>query len=350
MLTPGAFAITTLVLGQSPNKARDVLMACIENGKRKNVVAILTQRDPSAEGAVQKIKLQCSVDGKCRHTILEPLRLQGVESVDDGETLTVYIPSDGVVMQRESPSKDRQELLARLDLASRNYTFRFDAKAVVAGRTAVCVVAAPTHGELETRRYFIDEENGFPLRLETVRKSTVKVVFDTKAVHYPTRMRESTFRLQTVQSDAKRFEYSKPKDVKNRDEAMTSVGFSPFVPKTLPMGFLVQDMQVKQGKSHNTLMMQVTDGLARATIFQWKTDGAKMKSMEDNSVIERNGIRVMIVSDLDEDIRMKLLRAFLQMMLSEDRPLAGIVGSLRVDPKSQRELWGFQVGLVQLRA
>lgn len=312
--------------GQSQN-ARDVLLACMQNGNKVNVSAVILQRDPGVDGGFQRVQMQRSRDGKSKHTILQPLRLQGTQSVDDGATMMVYLPNDRVVMKRESSGNTNSDIVQRMDLAAKNYTFRFETKTRVADRVALCVVATPVNKGLDVRRFYIDEEELFPLKLETQQKGVTRTLYETKYIEYPKSVPDSVFRVN-VTKDAREYRYARPQNCRNKDEAASLVGFLPLVPRLLPFGFQMQDVQVESSSSTKKVMLQLTDGLARATIFQWKNDGneRKMKTTEDFSVGERNGIRVMVVSDLEEEIRLKLLNAFIKQMTSIPEPSYHLIG------------------------
>ncbi len=325
----GLMALTTIALGggQTPSKARDCLVSCMQRSSRVNVIAILMQRDSSVEGCFQQVKLERASDGHSRHTVLQPLRMQGIASVDDGDTLTLYLPGEKTIVRRESQSAPNQDLVQRIDLASKNYSFRFEPRADVAGRSAFCVLATPNHAGIDARRFYIDEHTFFPLKLETVSAGNVRVIYDTKYIDYPKSMNSTSFRIDVVKP-VREVRYAKPKSISSKSEAELELDFSPIMPKFLPFGFQMQDMQVRDSGPMKSLMFRLTDGLARATVFEWRNDKnePKMKPLDDFSVGERNGVRVMIVSDLDEDIRIKLLRAFLQQMSNWVEPPDKLIG------------------------
>ena len=334
----GSLAGVALASGQVAS-AKDALLACMQNGSRVNVVAIIMQRDPGVKDGFQCVKMLRSRDGKSKHTILQPLRAQGTESVDDGETFLVYLPNDSVVIRRESAGSSTSDLAQRIELATKNYNFRFDARTKVADRNALCVIATPKYRGIDTRRFFIDEEQLFPLRLETQSKSMTRTIYDTKYIDFPKTISQSTFKL-SVHRDVKEYRYARPQNCQTKEEASMLVGFSPMMPKSLPYGFQMQDVQVEMAATTKKVMLQITDGLAKATVFQWKSTGSenRMKATEDFSVGERNGIRIMIVSDIEEKIRAKLLEAFLKQMTQIPEPQAKVIGSLKLGPTIHREL------------
>ena len=134
-------------------------------------------------------------------------------------------------------------------------------------------------------------------------------------MEYPKAISSNVFRVDFGKA-VHEVRYAKPVEIASRRDAEQALDFSPVIPKNLPFGFQLQDMQVREGGSSRSIMTRITDGLARATVYQWRADrtGTRMKPLDDFSVAERNGVKVMIVSDLDEDIRIKLLRAFLSQL------------------------------------
>ncbi len=293
-------------------KARELLAKSLRRAFDVNVVAIIMQRDATDPGTFQRVKVERAADGRTHHTILQPLRLQGVESVDDGDRMRVFLPDRRMMIDQDSPQHDFPDLSKRMKLASKNYTFRIEGKPVVAGRQAWTVEAVPRHDEMDVRRYVIDEKTGYPLRLETISgEGKRKLFFDTKEIQYPENVDERVFTLRPL-GGVKLIRYDKPKFMASASECASYVGFTPVEPESLPFGFIVQEVQYNETPDWRSIATRLTDGLARATVYQWRLTSKEVQvsSLEDSTVLDRDGVRFMIVSDLSPSIRERLLLSF----------------------------------------
>ena len=315
--------------GQQGESAADLLRKSMGRRFPVNVVAVILQRDPAAEGTYQRVKVARAKDGKARHTVLQPLRMAGVEQVDDGELLRVYLPDRRSVIVQDSPQKESAEPEERIAQAKRNYVFSVGGKERIAGRTAVRVVAEPKADDMAIRRYYLDEKSGYPLRLEVVGdRGELKVIFDTVAIEFPDRLNRDVFAMNALPG-TETIRYTRPKTLSSRAQAQAVVGFRPILPERIPYGFNVQEMQYNPGPGWKSVVIRLTDGLVRATVYQWKPNGKKIESVEDSSAIEVNGIRLMIVSDLPAPVRMRILQSFVGQAKSEGGPQAiRLIGAL----------------------
>ncbi len=297
----------------SSAKALEVLTRSMQRVCLANVIAIMVQNGADAETGPQRVKLERAKDGRVHHTVLAPLRLQGIESVDNGDFQFVYWPDQKTVIQQDSSLKVPCDAPERVNLAARNYVVTLETKGTVAGRKTVCVTAVPKHSQLTVRRYYIDVATYYPLKLETVDADGPKTVFEAKDVQYPRNMADATFKLATPRG-TNVVRYSRPRDIRSLDEAKEIVGFSPIAPTVLPFGFELQDLQVKLEDSWKPVMLRLTDGLVRATVYQWRSDGKDLaiKSLTGKTMGEVNGIQILVVSDQGPEFRTKLLESFIK--------------------------------------
>ena len=349
-------AVAALSSAQEAAAAAQMLSRSMQREFPTNVVAIILQRDPRAEGAFQRVKVERSKSGMARCTILQPLRMAGIVSVDNGDRLLTYVPDDKVIIDQDSPGKMPCEVDDRMALARKNYSFRFAGSMKIAGREAVCVVANPKFSTLESRRYYLDRETAYPLRLETwAEGNEISIVFDTKDIQYPKGL-DSRFPEIDVPGDLRRIRYSMPARVVSDAQAKSKVGFSPLVPSGLPLGFKVQEIQFNDSKEWKSIVVRLSDGLARATVYQWRPDetDATIKTVENSTVdtytdSKGNLIKVMLVSDLGASVRKKLLEAFVAQSLNDPafraQKLYGLLNPMTMGLQASLELvssvWAF---------
>jgi outer membrane lipoprotein-sorting protein len=341
-------ALTSAAYAGQDERAAELLRKSMGRHFPVNVVSVILQRDPAGDGTYQRVKISRARDGRSRHTTLQPLRMAGVEQVDNGEELRMYLPDKRAVIVQDSPHRMASDLEERITLAKRNYDFSLSPGERIAGRTTVCIVADPKAPDMAVRRYYLDEKNGYPLKMEmTSERGKVKVVFDTIAIDYPPSLSNGVFQFTPLPGTTT-IRYTRPKPLNSQGQAQAVVGFRPVVPERLPMGFRVQEMQYNDGKQWKSIMFRLSDGLARATVYQWKSN-VEVEAMEDSSRMEVNGLKLMVVSDLPAPVRMRLLQAFVGQANSEDAPRAmRLIGMLTPalpsavrDPELWAALWTF---------
>src|SRR5689334_3173853 len=113
-----AVAVQCLALGSS---ARDKLLYSMRR-HAWSVSAIITQSQPDLSYPFQhQVKIELSPDGRSRQTILHPLSLQGIVSVDDGTTLRTLYPNQKVLVYQSSPYAVPEDADLRIALTERNY-------------------------------------------------------------------------------------------------------------------------------------------------------------------------------------------------------------------------------------
>lgn len=309
----GVLCIATLApfaVAQSDSDpaAIEVLERSFRRELRVNVVAIISQRDPRMDGTFQTVRVERDRAGRTHHVVLAPLRLQGMETVDDGERLRVYMPDQNTVINQPSPHLTPCDADWRVRHLRRNYVVKFASNARVAGREVRVIQATPRDPRMESRRFFVDAQTNFVLRLESRGPKGRTVHFDTKEVQYPSRIEASTFQLRPLGS-VRTLTYERPQSLRT-DQMAEHVGFRPMIPENLPMGFEVQDVQLTKSEHWNAVAIRIGDGLVRGTIYQWRsTAPVKVSSIENSSVGEASGVRLMIVSDMPAEARQALLRA-----------------------------------------
>jgi hypothetical protein len=134
--------------------------------------------------------------------------------------------------------------------------------------------------------------------------------FDTKEIRFPRAIETNRFRLDPV-GEPKVVRYENPDNL-TKATAAKQIGFEPIVPASLPMGFRIQGIQTNDGKSWRSVAMRLTDGLVRATVYQWqsKPGSHDPHSIENSSVIDTGSLKIMLVTDLPASVRRKILDAF----------------------------------------
>ena len=294
----------------------EVLLRSMQRQTGVNVVGIIEQRDGGGTGISQTIRVERDKDGRAHYLVLAPLRMQGIESVDDGSRSRMYWPDRNVLIDQESPSKTPCDAAWRIELTKKNYRLRFVSSIKIAGRATRCVEAVPIDSRMETRRFYIDSVTSYPLRLETYAGNRrLSTITDTKEISYPDSVANDRFVLAPA-GTTRTLRYDRPQTLKLSD-AQRLIGFTPLIPKEMPMGFAMQDMQLTQSERWRSVAIRVTDGLVRGTIYQWRSRRGEpdIDGMDENSVVQVGDIKMMMVSDLDSNRRRAMLAAFVECAL-----------------------------------
>jgi outer membrane lipoprotein-sorting protein len=309
-----SFATLLGIVGTSfaqDDHAQRYLMRSLAGDYHTNIVAVMKQRQSGDKGSVI-VKIQKSKDGKTRETVLSPLHLQ-CEYLDNGTSIETYSPDEKTLIIQPA-NQLSQDLAFRTPLIQRNYSVKLEAKRKIAGRSCVVVIANARYTQIPSIRYFFDEKTGFPLSKETIRPDgDVTTEYEVVEVKFPSRIEPSVFKIEPPVG-YETVSYAEPTKINSISEAASMLGFSPIVPAQIPYGFKVQRMTTTKNSKWKALCLKMTDGLQRVTVYEWVPEpGETIKTGENRVIRLHNGINVMIVSDIDSNIRNILIRSFLVM-------------------------------------
>ncbi|RYG47700.1 hypothetical protein EON79_06640 [bacterium] len=285
-----------------------------------NIVAITSQRDPKNERAMQSIRVERDKEGRIHHVVLQPLRLMGIETSDDGVHKRVYWPDQNLLIEEVSALRTKDDAALKLSIAKKNYAFKITGRERIAGRDAIEVVAQPKHGGMDSRRFFLDAKYFYPLRVISVSPSGQETLhLDTQDILFPNTIPLSRFDVKPS-GTPRLMQYE-------RQAKMTAslveerLGFEPILPNQIPLGFRrMPEMLLTASDSWNAVSVRLTDGILRATIYQWKAgkkDKTRVSSIENSSFVEYRGICVLLVSEMAPQLRERLLNGFIERAEAE---------------------------------
>ncbi len=303
---------------EATKSARRLLQATMCREPVSNIRAIVESRLYYNSPVFQQVKFEISKDGKVHQIVLAPLNLQGTEQVDNGTTLQTYTPDNRCVIIQPSAKQDGDDVVFRMNLVDRNYTLHVERKDKIAGRPAVVVVAVPREGDLETRCYSVDEKTGFLLRLETCKEGRAPMMhLNTKMVDFPADFPQNTFRLEVPFAKPESF-HRRCVSAETASKLGDELGFQPAIPSKLPCGFATQQLQASTDSPTPALIFRLTDGLAKATVLQWRNAGSRHTSAPAGTVVdESTNLTVLVSGDIPDEVKRRILRAFLRAARSE---------------------------------
>lgn len=300
------------------SRARRLLQLGMGSRPMVNVRAIIFQRIDANSSVMQQIQVEMSTRGKIHQIVLAPMSYLGYDLVDDGITNRTYSPDDKTLVVQPSSQQDSEELRFRMKLVDQNYRLAVLGKDTIAGRSAMVIEAAPKNSVLETRCYSVDEKNGLLLRLETCRGSGKKTVqFETKMVEFPEDFSEDTFKLDPPMGVSVKKFARKCVTPEAAAELTNELGFRPVVPSSLPYGFEIQQLQSSMNSGVPALSVRITDGLAKATVFQWRHSGPGAPPPAGTAAASTGRLTLLISGDLPEPAKQAILQSFVKAARTE---------------------------------
>lgn len=324
---------------QGRDDARDLLFSAMDKGRYLAVEGIILRRNSSKDPGMLQLRM-AQATGISKTVVLSPLSFQGVTTLDDGQNWMTYVPDENRMVIQGSP-RLMGGTSRRKRAAASSYRFVSDTGDSVAGRKTILVVATPKSPEMPTRRYWIDSDYPYILKMDVVESGTAKVLLDTKAITFEVAQSPDVLRI-TPATGVRRIYLESPESIRSSESAKALVGFTPIMPRNLPYGFIIQEGQAVGDKSERFVALRLTDGLASATLYQWPMSRKNPVPCHDKkSVREVNGLRMRLVGDLPEVVLTKLIDAFVRELTKGLQSLVGTPqdGSVlpNVEHASQRE-------------
>lgn len=213
------------------------------------------------------MKVESDETGNMRITMLHPISLQGIVTVDDGRRTRIFEPDEREIRSMMSPRVMLGDPGMRSELIRRNYRLSLQPAVRVAGRLCHVIRAEPRAEGLETRVVFVDRELGITLRYEVLRGDGSRLtLFDTKTAT----SRPAGFRVSTDLPEGKEEKSWGPLTVNDRKRARRMVGFTPRDGDELPLGFHRVAIHIVGSEERPFIGLRLTDGLATATVYQWQ--------------------------------------------------------------------------------
>ena len=313
------------------SRATKYLVRSLKGEYQTNVVAILRRFSGdrgNGEKTTMVVKIEKSRDGKTHESVLSPLHLQS-EFLNDGKKLQTYSIDDKVmIVQPVSPID--QEFNFRWPLIQKNYTLKSEPGKPIAGRNCVIVTASSKYSQLPDIRYYFDEKTGFPLSTETVRTDGSRSTqYEVTSVQFPPKLDASIFKIDPIVG-VEVINYAEPQSVSGPNEAAQTLGFMPIIPPKMPLGFQMHKMTISSKGKVKMLCLKLTDGLQRVTVYEWvPMAGETIKTGEDRVIRLHNGIKIVVVSDIDSSVRDTIIRTFLVRGERDEPPMITSIGFSR---------------------
>jgi hypothetical protein len=136
-------------------------------------------------------------------------------------------------------------------------------------------------------------------------------------VSFPEEFSEDTFKLDApIGVSVKKFT-RKCVTPESAAELTDELGFRPVVPENLPYGFEVQQLQSSVNSGVPALSVRITDGLAKATVFQWRHSGPGAPPPTGTAAANTGKLTLLISGDMPEPVKQAILQSFVRAARSE---------------------------------
>lgn len=275
---------------------------------RRTTIASLIQSQTMLSASDERILMKIDYDGRgrSRRTMLQPLRMQGQVMIDDGKNLMVLVPDERQLKVVTSASRPMPTDF-RMELITKNYRMSVRKSDPIAGRSTVMITCRPQYKGMPFRRISVDEKTYFPLRVTSTLDGKATTLLDTLSFDQPKSMPESLFQAPT-NSGVKVVRLTVPSRVTTEDDAQARLPFRPWVPRSLPLGFVAESMEIISAGSASALVIRLTDGFNIATIYQWDVNEKipGLGDMTEMGSFTSRGLRMVIVGDLPKSVTDKL--------------------------------------------
>lgn len=302
--------LSALAAGSHAQSALDLLRASLET--RSSVRASMLQSQSLGPSSSERTMLKVEMDGqnRVRRTVLQPLRLQGQVILDDGRTLTIIAPDSKAVNQLPSPAARMTPIDLRMELIGRNYRVSRSRGETIAGRPTTLVTCRPVNRGMPTRRIWLDRETLVPLRIQSTVDSTTTLLLDTLSFEVPRSMPAELFEAQ-IPAGYSVVRISPPARVQTEQEADARLNFRSWIPRSVPMGFVAESVEVLASRPSGLLAIRLSDGFHSATLYQWDPRRLpdSMRRLDEEAIFSHRGLRMALLGDLPRSV-MDRLREF----------------------------------------
>lgn len=251
--------------------------------------------------------------------MIAPLRLQGKESVDDGSKSYTFLPDEKIMIVQPSANV-KEDADFRIPLISKNYVLTSKNGGKIANRGTTLVTAMAREAKVGGLRFWLDNETAYVMRKAAYNFEEEEWIPDYEVLkaEFPPKLDSSLFKISPI-GGYETLEYGARTKLASLRDAERALGFMPTAPKDLPFGFQIQSMQTNTKSTWKSLAMRLTDGLQKVTVYQWKPSKSETITSGTSSTVETvNGIKYMVVTELDPWVRKSVLKAFVRQAMNRN--------------------------------
>ncbi len=287
---------------------RRALFLALDDKPTRDIKATICMKE--GDGTFHKAEVLMNTEG------FERLELKGANGtkkviLDNLDTRTIYDPARGKISVGKSPRSLNGEG-KRIELIFKNYNVELK-RVTLLQRTVLKISAAPKVPELSKVDIYVDPQSGFVLQtISTGPNGHEFNYYRTCSLTYPSHIPSYQFQLisagpiSTSQEPAPRF-------VQTYAEAKKILGYKPLAFKSGAEGFVVEKLFILGHAHPKGLGIQLTNGLAHATVFEFAESKAPKwvrSGSGKDAPIFRKGIYLKIFCRESAPIIIGLQRGF----------------------------------------
>lgn len=216
--------------------------------------------------------------------------------VDDLDTRTIYDPDRGSLSVGKSP-RGLNDFRKQVELILKNYRVTLD-RVTLLQRSVYKVLARPKIKDLSKVAIYVDPRSGYVMQTVTTFPNGHEMVFyRTCSLTYLDDIPSEKFHVSSSGPVTTKPNPA-PQFVGTYDQAKRIIGFTPIQFRNGTQGFVVEKLFILGMRHPNGLGIQLTNGLAHATIFEFSKERAPKwlrRSSPTDPVMERNGVLIQVM-------------------------------------------------------
>lgn len=313
--------VTGLATIPAPAKAKEALRKYLSHGEKLTLNAVVTRKASYSSAEELRYSLSQDDHGRRKMVVLQPLAMQGMVSVDDGDVLASFCPDSSRWYTMPSPRLDSRDAEYRLNLTQRNYRLAVEKNLTIAGRPATVVLAVPVAKQMPTRRIAVDSERDVLLRVEVIHPGGKReTLYDTKAITFPRAVQGQAISI-TRPKEARAIAFEAPTPLSSSREAKRTCGFVPLIPQKIPYGFQVRSVEAAQNSGSRYVALRLTDGMVMATLYQWdRTETSNPIGGPSGMDRTIGNVQLRLAGELSEQVRMQIMESLANELGKTFRP------------------------------
>lgn len=215
--------------------------------------------------------------------------------LDDLQTRTIYDPDRGSISVGKSP-RNLNNVKRQVDLILKNYRVSLQ-RVTLLQRTVYKIAARPRIKDLSKVDIYVDPQSGYIMQSVTTMPNGKEMVFyRTCSLTYLDNIPAEKFKLASTGPVTTR-QQPAPQFVASLSEARQIIGFEPVAFRSGTEGFVVERLFILGMKHPDGLGIQLTNGLAHATVFEFAHDRAPKwfrHGPDKDQLIKRKGVLISV--------------------------------------------------------
>jgi negative regulator of sigma E activity len=308
-----AALLALAVPASAEDSAKDYLQQALENHEKVKAHYFYRYFSPERESFLMIQQFVHPKHGVAA-TVVQPIDMAGMRTVDDGKVMNVFSPLDQKVWVQASPRLTAFPIRQRMGLLNENYRVTFGEESSVAGREVRKIVISAKRSSVGDRLWYVDEKERVLLRSERVtEEGDVIPLLDVLLVFFNSSISKNEFKFD-VDEDIEREKIPDPRPFKYGKDVSEELGFEPRIPRKLPYGFrTIKRQMIEVDDERSFVQIEVSDGMGRISIYQWSQkvfEGANPSGIRSSAADIIGGVGFSAAGDAPPSVVKEILNQF----------------------------------------